>query len=682
MTMPSKVCSAFLLHMGSLVVCLAVSFCAGSARGVGNGNDLIADLPAGVDEVKLEVFVDLSPNRVIDITNARDGSGRIFIVSPDGVIRIYESGSVLGTPFLTAPAFPSDRAMSSLAFHPNYASNGLVYVITGEAVPNASTPDYTAPQTDDVTAFDNVLFEYQVQSGNPNLLDTSTKRELLRVHQPHEIHDMNQIAFGGDGFLYIAMGDGGDTRTGTPSQYESNAQDTTTQFGAILRIDVNSTAHNGRYGIPAGNPFAGSGTDAPEIFAWGLRNAWRMSADRQTGLIYTAVNGDLTIEQIFRIEVNKNYGWAVKEGNYLWNSTTGEATVDGSPDPQYTGPLAEYDHNWTTKGFGSCIGGFVYRGRALPAFVGKYLFLDFVAAEIIAMNISSGALEVVPLDGAGVSLTVFDYITWGEDEDGELYIGKDDGLILKAVPASSTPPTVLDVAVQSGSTVDVTFNKPMGVGVTTPTSYALSGTGQGTLGGEPDSVALQSGNTYRLTWASGEMFDGGDVTVTVIAVQDVDTNVIASINSDTDLAGAIGTPPTVQSIVASSTKAGPATFDVTFNEPVSGVDETDFAVTVTSGSLTGESVQSVTGSGATRQVTIETGTGSGVVRLDLVDDDSIQDGAGNPLGGPGAGSGDYVSGETINVSVALSIGWLGVGAALVLAFSLALVRRRRVLNGC
>jgi len=423
-------------HFLKRAICLAtLPWLAGLLVAGGSGNDLLPDIAMGIRTVKLESIVEL-PSIVMDITHAGDGSGRLFLVSPEGIIRIVKDGVLYPTPFLNDPAYPPDLAMSGVAFHPDFASNGMLYVITGEATPNPHTPHYSSPQDDTASAFDNVLYEVQVDSGNPDVVDLTSKRELLRVHQAHLLHNMNDLTFAGDGYLYISMGDGGTTREGTPSHYETNAQLTDNPFGCVLRIDIDNIGPNGRYAIPADNPFAnGSGGNVPEIYAWGLRNPWRISTDRLTGLVYTAVNGDFTIEWINRVELGHNYGWAVKEGSFLWDPVTGNAMVDPAPDPSYTSPLAEYDHNGS-QAFGSAIGGFVYRGTALPELQGLYLSFDWLAAVMISMDPISGALERIPIDAGGEQLVPSLEITWGEDEDGELYLGRNTGEVFKLVAAS------------------------------------------------------------------------------------------------------------------------------------------------------------------------------------------------------------------------------------------------------
>src|SRR5262245_1760607 len=180
-----------------------------SAHAIGNGKNLLPDIPVGAITVKLAVVVDLD-SRVIDIASAGDGSGRLFLVHPQGIVRILKNGTLLAQPFLEAPATPADRAMSSLVFHPDYATNGKLYVITGEPTANPPKADYFPPQADSATAFDNLLVEYHVDPADPNRVDPASKRELLRIHRPHQLHTLGDMAFGPDGYLYITSGDGGD----------------------------------------------------------------------------------------------------------------------------------------------------------------------------------------------------------------------------------------------------------------------------------------------------------------------------------------------------------------------------------------------------------------------------------------------------------------------------------------
>ncbi len=431
--------AAYLVAMHALralLVLLPLLF-ATRASAVGQGNNLLPDIPLGPDTVRLTQIASISPDLVMDIENAGDGSGRLFIVSPRGVIRIWQNGAVLPGFFLNAPATPSGSAMSGLAFHPDYASNGRLYLITGRAT--APSPHYTAPQSNTTSAFDNVLVEYRVSTSNPNQVDTTTLRDLLRIHKPEDAHNMNELVFApvGAGYhLFVSTGDGGITRSGTPTQYQTNAQQTTLPYGKVLRIDVDAIGPNGRYAIPADNPFAsGAGGNVPEIYAWGLRNPWRISTDRLTGALYTGNNGDFTIESVYRVELGRNYGWAAIEGGFLWDPLTGNASVDPAPNPAFTLPLARYDHNGTTEAFGSVIGGYVYRGARMPSLYGRYLFYDWVAGRLIAMNTTTGALQRVAIAAGSAALSAVDDIAWGEDEVGELYMGGLNGIVKKLAPS-------------------------------------------------------------------------------------------------------------------------------------------------------------------------------------------------------------------------------------------------------
>ncbi|MEM7167794.1 MAG: PQQ-dependent sugar dehydrogenase [Planctomycetota bacterium] len=398
------------------------------AFAVGDGNDLLPDIPIGTTTVKLQDLGGFGA-RVTDITHANDSSGRVFVVTPEGTIRVIAGGALQSTPFLTIVAAPADRALTGLAFHPQFASNRKLYVITGEATPNVHVPHYSPAQVDRLTAFDNVVVEYQVDAADPNVVDLSTRRELLRIHQADKVHNINDLVFGTDGYLYLAVGDGGGTLDGSPAPFRDNAQQLDNPYGKILRIDVDTVGSNGRYGIPASNPHATGAV--PEIFAIGLRNPWRICSDPVTGDLYTATVGYKTIESLVRVQQNQNYGWPIKEGSFLYDAATGDANVDPNPSPVFTAPLAEYDHNGTVHAFGSIIGGAVYRGSELPALVGKYICLDWLAAKLLAIDTTTGAIEELLIDPSGAQLAPTVEIVIGEAEDGELYIGRSNGGVVR-----------------------------------------------------------------------------------------------------------------------------------------------------------------------------------------------------------------------------------------------------------
>ena len=437
------------LALGLVAVLASISLVSAQGpQGIGTGADLLPDPPPSPLRVGLEL-VTLVGEPVIDITHASDGSERLFLVSPAGKVRIFARGALLPTPFLVDPAWPDFIGMPSIAFHPDYASNGRLYVIRGEALPNASTPHFLPPQELTPTACDSVLYEVQRSARDPNVADLSTKRELLRVRRSTPDHPMNDLAFGGDGYLYVSLGDGGETGKGTPTAYSTNAQDTTLPFGCVLRLDVDQIGPNGRYAIPPDNPFA-SGADGnlPELYAWGLRNPWRLGTDRVTGAVWTADNGDHTIEEIERLECGKNYGWPIKEGSFLYNAALREAFPDPTPDPAYSNPLAEYDHNNTVKAFGSVIGGTVYRGQRIPSLRGRYVCFDYTAAEFLIVDPATRHLQRLPQEPGPLQLTPFEDITLGDDEAGELYVGLLNGVVLRLVPGTPRMPDRPGLALQ------------------------------------------------------------------------------------------------------------------------------------------------------------------------------------------------------------------------------------------
>ena len=328
----------------------------------------------------------------VAITNAGDGSGRLFITQQSGQIRIFDGHQLLATPFLDISSlisFGSERGLLSVAFHPSYVTNGHFYV------------NYTN------TAGNTVIARYTV-SGNPNVADSSSAVILLTITQPFANHNGGQLQFGPDGYLYIGMGDGGDA--GDPL---NNGQNLGTLVGKILRIDVDGGSP---YVIPPDNPFVGNPSALGEIWAWGLRNPWRFSFDRTTGDLFIADVGQSSWEEVdFQLAGStggENYGWRLMEGMHCFNPVTG--CNDGS----LTLPIVEYSH-----AFGCSItGGYRYRGAQLPTLQGVYLYGDFCSGRIW------GAHE----DGMGGWLTrelidtPYSISTFGEDEAGEIYVAHYD----------------------------------------------------------------------------------------------------------------------------------------------------------------------------------------------------------------------------------------------------------------
>ena len=398
----------------------------------------------------------LSP---VAITNAGDGSHRLFVVDQRGRVHIIDSsGTLLPTPFLdiSAKLVPErsgfdERGLLSLAFHPSYASNGRFYVYYSAPSPNA--PGTEAAPVD----HQSVVAEYTV-SGDANLADANSERILLTFDQPQFNHDGGQVAFGPDTLLYISTGDGGGSNdndaghTGgsilKPDGGLGNSQDLTKPLGKILRIDpLGNAAPGGQYSIPASNPFSAGGDDAlDEIFAYGLRNPWRFSFDRQTGQLFCADVGQGDVEEVNIIESGKNYGWRRFEGSFDFDPTA--PTTGNTFEP----PIGQYAHpNSNIPGLlniGSSItGGYVYRGSLIPDLVGTYVFGDWTSS----FSSPSGTLLALESKGPDFDLSILDIESgnpvnffipaFGEDESGEIYVAGKTTLAPSAGDPLSGGPT-------------------------------------------------------------------------------------------------------------------------------------------------------------------------------------------------------------------------------------------------
>jgi glucose/arabinose dehydrogenase len=327
----------------------------------------------------------------VGITNARDGTHRLFVVEQGGRIRIIRVSTLLATPFLdihTRVSCCGERGLLGLAFHPSYKSNGKFYV------------DYT-----DVNG-NTVVAEYQRSSTSADRASTS-ERILLRVAQPYANHNGGQLAFGPDGYLYIALGDGGSA--GDPG---NRAQSLNTLLGKILRIDVNHRTGSLQYAIPSSNPFVGR-TGLDQIWSYGLRNPWRFSFDRKTGDLWIGDVGQDSWEEIDRAPKSagagrgRNYGWRVMEGRACYNPPSGCNTSGKML------PMATYSHSLGC----SVTGGYVYRGTGYPMLAGGYFFGDYCSGRIWAL-VAGGPNTQSPVQMLDTSYSIS---TFGEGETGELY---------------------------------------------------------------------------------------------------------------------------------------------------------------------------------------------------------------------------------------------------------------------
>ena len=372
--------------------------------GAGDGGTVVTAAPTDA-HIALSLRAS-SLSRPVFVTSARDGTGRLFIVEQTGRIKIYKDGKVLSTPFLSIPSQVSggfEQGLLGLAFHPNYTTNRKLYI------------NFTN------TSGDTIIREYRASSTNPNVVATSTARTILKVGQPYDNHNGGMLGFGPDGYLYIGMGDGGDS--GDPG---NRAQNKDVLLGKMLRIDINRTKTGHNYSWPSSNPYVGV-TGRNEIWQIGLRNPWRWSFDRANGNLWIGDVGQEKWEEIDRAVKTSsgagrgvNWGWRVLEGFHCYRPSTGCSTSGK------TMPVAEVDHN---NGRCSITGGYVYSGTAIPALVGGYLFADYCSGEIwvISATASSPASEVRLLD---TSLRISSF---GENASGELYVLDRDGGRMYAV---------------------------------------------------------------------------------------------------------------------------------------------------------------------------------------------------------------------------------------------------------
>lgn len=363
-------------------------------------------------------FPNLTFNSALDLQNSGDGTNRIFVIEQDGIIKVFPNEqNVTSTKiFLDITDRVSsggETGLLGLAFHPNYEINGYFYV------------NYTA-----ASPLRTVISRFQVSSTNSDSAVKTSELILLEYNQPYSNHNGGCVAFGPDGYLYMASGDGGSG--GDP---QNNGQNITTFLGKILRIDVDNPQPPLNYGIPTTNPFIDS-TNVnikKEIYAWGLRNPWRFSFDFTTGWLWAADVGQGNWEEVDIIENGGNYGWRCYEGNHTYN-TSGCNGV-------FKSPIWEYSHS---LGF-SITGGYVYRGQNVPELTGKYIVGDYVSARVWAIDYDG----VNPATSTQITTAPGSIPSFGQDENKEFYLISFNGKIYRFVP------TVVPVELISFSAVIV-----------------------------------------------------------------------------------------------------------------------------------------------------------------------------------------------------------------------------------
>ncbi len=456
---------------------------------------LMTFLVAGIASATPRTY-DLAPlvsglTRPTDIANA--GDARLFVTEQPGVIRIIDgNGQLFSTPFLDIQSkvlfdptsIFGEQGLLSLAFHPNYAANRYFFV---SYVNNSGN---------------SVIARFQAGSSSSNQVDPGTESILLTIGQPDNNHNVAQVRFGSDGYLYITTGDGG-----YQQEPRCTPQETNNLLGKVLRIDVNQNVNSSPYhGIPASNPFAGPGDPLDEIWAIGLRNPWRMSFDRLTGAMYIGDPGQNEWEEVNFEPAGspggRNYGWKMMEGRDCRGSSANCAQeLPGCDHPSYTPPAFDYAHISTRC---AVIGGYVYRGQAIPALAGYYVFGDF-CGQMWAARESGGSWDL-----RAMNPFLDEIVAFGEDAAGELFTITKDGTVYAIVNGDPNDPNrgVLafdrgTVSVQEGGVQAVVrVTRTGGSDGAITVNYATSA-GTATAGAD------YSGINGILSWQDGDSGDRG-----------------------------------------------------------------------------------------------------------------------------------------------------------------------------
>ena len=338
------------------------------------------------------------PLRPIHVTHAGDGSNRLFVIDQSGMIHVLPNDPAAKKATLFAVLrcrvhqfkIDDEEGLLGFAFHPKYAENGEFFLYySPEDVPRGAR-----------------LSRMRVSADDPDRADPDSEEILLELRQPFANHNGGPMAFGPDGLLYIGLGDGGGRND--PENLGQRLDET--MMACMLRIDVDRKDPGRAYGIPKDNPFIGFPGVPEEVYAYGLRNPWRVSFDRETGLLWLADVGQDLWEEINIIQRGGNYGWSAREGSYAFGN------APGASDVQAIDPIWEYDHRIGK----SITGGYVYRGKDLPELTGHYLYGDYVAGKLWALHYDHEAGKVIenlsiPWHGQPV-------LAFGEDEQGEIYV--------------------------------------------------------------------------------------------------------------------------------------------------------------------------------------------------------------------------------------------------------------------
>jgi quinoprotein glucose dehydrogenase len=348
------------------------------------------------------------------VTHAGDGSGRLFVCTQQGIISVFPNRQDVTEDQVQTFLDIDDKVvykdneneegLLGMAFHPKYSENGefFLYYTTSD-VPHTS-----------------VISRFRASTDDPNRADPNSEEEILRIPQPYWNHNGGTIIFGPDGYLYVGLGDGG-----AANDPHGNGQNLRTLLGSILRIDVDRKDPGLNYAIPKDNPFAGRQDARGEIWAFGLRNVWRMEFDPQTKVLWAADVGQNLWEEIDLIARGGNYGWNLREGAHPF------APNGGQPRQDLIDPIWEYHHEIGK----SITGGNVYRGQKVPQLAGKYLYADYVSGLVWALDYDYDAKKVKAnyriQPAESLQLKNMPVITFGEDEERETYFTDTFGMFYR-----------------------------------------------------------------------------------------------------------------------------------------------------------------------------------------------------------------------------------------------------------
>jgi glucose/arabinose dehydrogenase len=341
--------------------------------------------------------------RPVQVVDPGDGSDRLFVVEQGGRVLVASQGRIAAQPFLDISHLVSccgERGLLSLAFHPGFATNGLFFV------------DYTDGEGDTVVA------RYRVSTDDGEVADPASGETILTVDQPAANHNGGLLLFRPhDGYLYLGLGDGGGGNG-------RNSQDPSTLLGKILRLDVDRRSDALPYAVPPDNPFVGQPGIRPEIWILGLRNPWRFSFDRATGDLWIGDVGSATYE-----EVDYQPGGSLGGENYGWNLMEGRSCRSDGGCDGFVPPVSGFDRDE------GCVvtGGYVYRGRAIPALASVYLFADYCGGSVWGLRPDGegGWTRLGPVE-TGLRISSF-----GEDANGELYLVNLDGSVYRLTPTNA-----------------------------------------------------------------------------------------------------------------------------------------------------------------------------------------------------------------------------------------------------